>query len=103
MSGPTADVTVSITSGTLLYVRVADLVTFAEWVGEPGEVAAIVDGLGDAAYSGTAGADEPTVYAFRSGSRAVRLMSEGKNPDGSRVVTAGQLRQIAELMASRME
>jgi hypothetical protein len=80
-----------------------DLSRFAEWAGGRTAVKAIVSELGDAAYSGPKAGDEPTVLGFRKGTRAVRLSTIKVGDDGKRVVTIEQLREMADLIASRLE
>lgn len=77
--------------------------TLAEWKdwAEGGTaVDAPLDGLGDAAFTGPQGKD--TLLAFRKGSRAVRIVSTKLNDDGTRMVSAAQLREIADLLESRL-
>ena len=76
---------------------------FAEWAGGRTAVKSIVSDLGDAAYNGPAGDDEPIMLGFRKGTRAVRLTTLKIGADGKRVVTMQQLRALAELVASRLD
>ncbi len=61
-----------------------------------------LSGIGDAAFVGMAKDEMPTVVVFRKGSRAVRLSSTDMDAAGERVVTDAQLRELADLIASRM-
>jgi len=81
---------------------VADLATFVGWADNDNAVKEVVADLGDSAYAGPQGADDPQVIVFRSGNRSVRLVSTEKNDAGERLVTSDQLRELAELIASRM-
>lgn len=94
---------ISTAEGPLVNMTVTDLATFTTWIQGPGAVKEPVSGLGDAAYCGPKTKEVPTLLAFRSGSRAVRLVSTRVDDDGARVVSNEQVRELADLIASRME
>jgi len=87
----------------LVLLEFGGMTDFAEWVGGRTAVKSIVSDLGDAAYNGPSGDDEPIMLGFRKGTRAVRLTTLKIGADGKRVVTMQQLRALAELVASRLD
>lgn len=87
----------------LVLVEFGSLTDFAEWAGGSTAVRSIVTGLGDAAYNGPEGEDEATMLGFRKGSRGVRLSTLKIGSDGKRVVSMQQLREMADLVASRLD
>ena len=87
----------------LVLVQFADLSKFKEWAGGSTAVRATVSGLGDAAFVGPKAGDEPTVLAFRKGTRGVRLTTTSIGDDGTRVVTMEQLAMMADLISARLE
>lgn len=103
MSVLVTNFTVCDAEGTLIYVSFTSLAVFAEFTEIPSEVGDVISGLGDAAYSGPADAAEARWVAFRKSSRAVKIMNVGPSDDSTRAVTAEQLREIADLVASRID
>lgn len=93
---------ISTADDAIVSLTVGDMATFAEWAGSDTAVKAFVAGLGDAAYYGPSTAEEPFVLVFRKGTRAVRLVSMKKDDAGNRAITAEQLRELGDLIASRM-
>jgi len=87
----------------LVLLEFGGMTDFAEWVGGRTAVKSIVSDLGNAAYNGPSGDDEPIMLGFRKGTRAVRLTTLKIGADGKRVVTMQQLRALAELVASRLD
>ena len=88
---------------TQVLVTFGNLAEFVHWANGRTAVREIVSGLGDAAFLGPKGAGEPNMLVFRKGSRAVRLGTNMLDEDGERAVSNAQLREIADLIASRME
>ncbi len=86
-----------------MLIEFGGLTDFAEWAGGRTAVKSIVSDLGDAAYNGPAGDDEPIMLGFRKGTRAVRLTTLKIGADGKRVVTMQKLREMADLVASRLD
>ena len=84
-------------------VEFVDLATFAQTAGGSSAVKELIDNLGDAAYYGPAVGAEPYVVAFRKGDRGVTVSSLAKDESGSRIVPNEKLREIAELIASRLQ
>lgn len=92
-------------SGSAPYViiRVSDLATFAEMARGRTAVREVITGLGDAAYTGPKAGDEPTSIAFRKGDRGVLISTNKVDDKRVRVVSAEQLREIANSIAARMD
>lgn len=76
----------------------ADLATYKTWASGSKSVRETVADIGDEAFLGPEGSPKPTILCFRNGSRAVRIAAA---PAGEGI-DAGQLRQVAELILSRM-
>lgn len=92
----------STADGPIVSFTVADLATFVGWADNDGAVKEVVPDLGDGAYVGPSTAKDPQVIVFRKGGRSVRLVSTTKDDAGERLVTGEQLRELAELIESRM-
>ena len=75
---------------------------FAEWASGSTAVERIVSDLGDAAFIGPAAKGDPSMLAFRKGSRSLRLSAVKVGADGKREVTMEQMRAIADLISSRL-
>ena len=62
-----------------------------------------VTDLGDAAYLGPDVKTGPYILAFRMGNRGVRISSDLTDEAGNRVVPNEKLREVADLIESRLE
>jgi len=87
----------------LILLNFGGLAEWSEWAGGRTAIKEIVPDLGDAAFAGPKAGDEPTMLAFRKGARGVRLATTKVGEDGERVVTMAQLREMADLIESRLE
>lgn len=92
----------STEEGPIVSLTVADLATFVGWADNDSAVKEIIPDLGEAAYVGPSTAEDPQVIVFRKGGRSVRLVSTKKDDAGGRLVKSEQLRELADLIASRM-
>ncbi len=100
----TADVRVETFKGfdKVLLVTVTSADQLAQWSAGSTAVARAIPGLGDVAYAGPQSATgDATTVAFRSGSRAVRIISPLSPSDG-RHVSEAKLLELAQLIDSRM-
>jgi hypothetical protein len=87
----------------LILLNFGDMAEWSKWASGRTAVETVVDDLGDAAFLGPKTKADPTMLAFRKGSRGVRLTTTKLNDDGTWAVSMDQLRQIADLIESRME
>ena len=70
-----------------------------EWTKNTKDVGGLVDGIGDAAYWGSAGEDPPSVIGFRQGGRSVRILVMAV---GARTIDRPKLEEMAKLISARM-